>query len=773
MILAAEPNSPQTGEAIYKAQCVRCHGPAGEGTPDNPKALAGDRSVPQLSKLIAKTMPEDDPGTCTGDNADKVAQYIHEAFYSAIARERNRPPRIEPARLTVAQYRNALADLFASFGRKDPWDQERGLRGEYYKGRRYQARNLVIERRDPEVNFDFGLSTPDPEKIEPHELSVRWRGSVLAPRSGEYEIIVRTEHAFLLFVNDARKPLIDNMVKSGDETEFRAAIRLIGGRHYPIRLQFTKVKQGVNDKKKPKPTKASVALLWKPPGGAVEVIPNRALSPHEPAATFVSETPFPPDDRSLGYERATSISKAWEQATTDGAIEAAAYVADHLRELGGGDPEARDRDKSFRELCLKIAERAFRRPLSAAQRRLYVDQRFTEAVDPLAALKRSVLLILKSPRFLYREVGGESADAWNVASRLSFGIWDSIPDATLLEAAASDELATREQVSAQAERMMADPRAHAKLLAFFMHWLRLDQAPEISKDPKTFPGFDPSVVADLRTSLELTIEDAVWGDSPDFRRLLTTDSLYLNGRLAPFYGADLPADAPFRKVTFPRHKRGGLLTHPYLMATFSYTEETSPIHRGVFLSRGLLGRTLRPPPVAISPLAPDLHAGLTTRERVALQTGGKSCQTCHAVINPLGFALERFDAIGRLRVAENARPIDASGSYQTRSGDHAHFDGAYELASFLSRSEEAQSAFVEQMFHHLIKQPVRAYSPHAAADLEAIFAASRFDMRRLIVEVLARGSLELPTEDRSGQNTWGGNPGTPPRPITQERGNST
>ena len=102
------------------------------------------------------------------------------------------------------------------------------------------------------------------------------------------------------------------------------------------------------------------------------------------------------------------------------------------------------------------------------------------------------------------------------------------------------------------------------------------------------------------------------------------------------------------------------------MAAFAYTATSSPIHRGVFLSRGVLGRTLPAPPAAVAPLAPDLHAGLTTRERVALQTSPKSCQMCHAMINSLGYTLENFDAVGRFRKDEKGKPIDATGTYQTR-----------------------------------------------------------------------------------------------------------
>ena len=174
-----------------------------------------------------------------------------------------------------------------------------------------------------------------------------------------------------------------------------------------------------------------------------------------------------------------------------------------------------------------------------------------------------------------------------------------------------------------------------------------------------------------------------------------------------------------------------MLTHPYLMAGFAYTATSSPIHRGVFIARSVLGRSLRPPPEAVAPLVADLHPDLTTRERVALQTKPEACQACHAMINPLGFSLEHFDAVGRFRREEKGRPIDATGVYQTRHGKMVQFTGVRDLASFLAASEETHSAFVEQLFHYLVKQPIRAFGPDELPSSKESFAKHDFNLRRL------------------------------------------
>lgn len=749
----------ETGEQIFQSMCAKCHGAQGQGVEDQfPDPLAGERSVDELAALIDKTMPEGAPEKCNAEQSKKVAAYIYDAFYSPVAQARNQPARIELSRLTVRQYQNTVADLIGSFRRKSEWNDERGLKADYSdragrRGRRGGGGGAALSRVDPVVKFDFGEESPVEGKLEAHRFAIRWEGSVLAPETGEYEFIVRTEHSTRLFLNETEQPLIDRMVKSGTDTEFRASIFLIGGRAYPIVLEFSKGKQGVDDSAKqkapPPKVKASVALLWKLPGRADEVIPARNLSPQSNPELFVLTTKFPPDDRSLGYERGSSISKEWDSATTDAAIETAAYVAANLRELAGVSADDNNAGTRLREFGLKFVERAFRRPLSAEQKQFFVERQFEEAADPATAIKRVVLLALKSPRFLFREPG-TGGDAYDTAARLSFSLWDTLPDDELLKAASKDELKTREQVAKQAERMLADLRTRSKVREFLVQWLKVDRVLDLSKDKELYPEFSPQVIADLRTSLDLLLDDIVWSEASDFRQLLLSDATFLNGELAKVYQTELAADAPFEKVQLDADHRAGILTHPYLLAGFAYTSTTSPIHRGVFVSRSLLGRPLRAPPDAFTPLDPKLHPSLTTRERIALQTNSKNCQSCHAMINPLGFTLENFDAIGRFRTEEKGKPIDAKGMYLTRTGDSVKFNGVRELAQFLADSDETHAAFSGQLFHYLVKQPVRAYGPNQAATLRKSFADNQFSIRKLIAEIAVTATLAPP--DKIAQN---------------------
>jgi hypothetical protein len=737
------------GRAVYLAHCARCHGTDGRGTADLPDPLAGDLSVNQLTALIDETMPEDDPTQVTGDAARQVAEYVHTAFYSAVARDRNRPARVELSRLTVRQHRTIVADLIGGFrGGEPPLDDQRGLRGEYFHGRRFAPENLVFARIDPEVDFDFGVEGPDPERFEPNRFAIRWSGALVPMETGHHEFVIRSEHSVRLFLNDADgdRPLADGYVHSGAGTEHRGTIFLLGGRPYPLRLEFAKAHHGVADKSREPFTAASIRLLWRPPHGTLEPVPERCLIPHDTPPVFVLDTPFPPDDRSIGYERGSAVSPEWFAATTAAAVATADEVLRHVDRFAGTRPGASDRAARLRAFTATFSERALHGPLDAETASLLLARPFADAPDADTGLKRALLGVLCSTRFLFPagNATNQQLDPYATASRLALGLWDSLPDAELRAAAVRGELTTPAQVRSQAERMVADRRTWAKVRDFLLAWLRVDHGPELVKDGTMHPAWNDAVAADLRTSLMLTLEDVVWHDG-DFRRLFTADATYLNGRLAAVYGVDLPPDAPFRRIIWEAARRGGVLSHPYLMSAFSHADATSPIHRGVFLARNVLGNTLRPPADAVAPLPAEQHPDLTTRERVALQTRGVACQTCHTMINPLGFALEEFDAIGRFRTAEDRggtpRPIDASGSYLPRTGAEATFHGAHELAAYVASSRDAHEAFVQALFHALVKQPVRAWGPDALGRLTTAFEAGGFDIRRLLVDIMAVAAL--------------------------------
>jgi hypothetical protein len=442
MDLASHP-----GATIYREQCLECHGDKGQGVEDKyDDALVGNRSIDSLTRRIERTMPEDEAELCVGEDARAVSEYIYHAFYSPAARGDLTPPSLDLSRLTVPQYRTSVADLvgrFRSWSVKTP-EGERGLNANYSgrpdykkvddKGKKVQPpKDQKFQRVDARVQFDFKDKSPAPEKFAAEKFQVSWTGSVFVEETGDYEFVVRTQNGARLWVNDLRTGdestnyLIDAWVSSGPEVrDEKGRLFLIGGRAYPIRLDFFTYKE---------PT-ASIELLWKPPHGVLETIPARVLSPSRPQEVFVSATPFPADDRSYGYERGNAVSESWFTAVLQGSIEAADHIMERIDQLARTKADAPDRTEKLRQFCLLFAETAFRRPLSDEDRRQFVDSLFQSSATPEKAVKRCVLAVLQSPRFLYPVMpDADTKDAWSTASKLALILWDSLPDNVLTNAA--------------------------------------------------------------------------------------------------------------------------------------------------------------------------------------------------------------------------------------------------------------------------------------------------------------------------------------------------
>jgi hypothetical protein len=732
--------APRDGEVVYHADCMRCHGPVGQGVAgkaDEP--LVGEKSIASLAKYIAREMPESDPGSLSLADATASAEYIHKAFYSAEARARNHPPRIELAHLTVRQYRESIADLLGSLRGTNATTESGGLAGHYRE--RPERDPKKPDQNRPEVAFkdqvdsviDFDFKDKPPEKgTHAAQFSINWNGSILVPDTGEYEFRVTSPNGVRLYVNapeggSEKNALIDIWVSSAMTRTVSAPIFLLGGRSYPIKLEFFKFKDKT----------AALKLEWRPPGGAWAVIPRTNLSPKASSRVHVIDVPLPPDDGSIGYERGASVSREWTEAVAKGALQVSGIISPGLLGLAGTKADAADRADKLKAFSLRFAQMAYRRPLTDEQKadlgKIYLD------VAPEVAAKRAFIFTLSNPAFLYPGIGPQ--DDYAVASRLALTLWDSVPDPLLLKAAAAGQLKDATQVRQQAQRMMKDPRAKAKLRDFLHHWLHVEEGAEIAKDQKEYPGFDQAVVMDLRTSLDLFAESIVWSEQSDYRQLLLSDTILMNERLAKFYGQKVEAGAGFQPVKMDADQRAGVLTHPFVLATFSYTKSSSPIHRGVFVTRNILGRMLKPPPMAIAFMDDKFDPSLTMREKVAELTAKPACMSCHVTINPLGFSFERFDAVGRVRATDNKKPVNPISDYATADGNVIKLTGARDVAVHAAESLSGQSGFVRNLFQELVKQPPAAYSPELLGQLTEKFRADKFHVRNLAVEVAVVAAL--------------------------------
>jgi len=742
---APAPGVLEDGAALYARHCVECHGATGEGVAGKADdALAGDRTLESLAGYIDRNMPEDNADILDAEESRRVAEYIFDAFYSADARARLNPPAWAPARLTNRQFRESVADLFGSFEDPLPPGPPTGLNAVYHQsdGMNKKSR-LFATREDRRLEFDFGEGAPVLGCSE-QQYSIAWQGSLLAQHTGWHEFRLTTPNGARLYFNGDFRPgdgnrrddsaaqripaLIDAWVSSGD-TERVETVRvfLLGGRSYPIRLDYFKYMD----------RRGAVRLEWKQPDGVWEVLGTPYLSPAPARHVTVVSTDFPADDASEGYERGTAVSKGWHDASTRAALDVANQALARLPRLSGADEDAPDRVEKWKAFLATLAERAFRRPLTDDDRAFFIDRCFADDLAPELAVKRSILLILKSPRFLYPDLGRPSDD-YAVATRLALDAWDSLPDAALWDAARAGELRTPDQIRAHARRLLDHPRAKAKLHEFFRHWLAMEKGRDLRKDAEAYPGFDQHVLADLQRSLENFLDRVVWSEASDYRELLTADYLLLNERLARFYGSEAPTPSDeFVPVRFETSERAGVLTHPFLLSSHSYFNATSPIHRGVFLTRQILGRPLKPPPQAIVFEESHFDPTLTMREKVTDITSKESCMACHVTINPLGFSLENFDAVGRFRTIDNEKPVDSESTFETAEGETITLRGPRDVAHHAATAASARRGFIRQLFQSLVKQPPAAYGPDTLDALDASFQASGHHIRQLAADITA------------------------------------
>lgn len=361
------------------------------------------------------------------------------------------------------------------------------------------------------------------------------------------------------------------------------------------------------------------------------------------------------------------------------------------------------------EFIDSFGERAFRRPLLAEESARF--QQLFQLGSSLAegggAFDDGVALVveamLQSPQFLYRAevshgavAGGRAAlDDWEVASRLSYFIYDSMPDDELFERARQGELHTPEQVGAEVARMLDDPAAAAKLGSFHEQVWQVGRYAKIAPDREAFPGLPDDLPDRLRASQQRFVE-AVVEEGGGLREMLTAPYAFVDSELAPLYGSDARGDG-LSKLEFDAGERKGFLMQAGFLASNAYARKTDPIHRGVFILRDVLCRPLPDPPAdaAQTPLPETDEPIETTREEISLLTGQSYCPTCHSQINEPGFSFEAFDAVGRSRERENGVDVDTSGSI-TLDGASVEFSGAGELVEALADSQEAQSCYARR-----------------------------------------------------------------------------
>lgn len=415
-----------------------------------------------------------------------------------------------------------------------------------------------------------------------------------------------------------------------------------------------------------------------------------------------------------------------------------------------------------------FGRRAFRRPLSADELARWTAVAVElssggsgpEIADAHRGLRLAVAGMLQSPYFLYRvELGEEDPDdpsrlrftGYELASRLSFLLWESIPDDELMAAAEDGALLDADGLEQQARRMMADPRTRLSVQAFFGQYFDLARLDGVSRDPALYPDFSPTMAKSMRTEVELLMEDLIYRQDADIRQLFSTRRTFVNAELAELYGitppdgaseisfapADLPAGGP----------RAGMLTLGAFLSMNAHETETSPTLRGKYLRERVLCMEVPAPPDDTDTNVPDPVEGGTLRERLEQHRSDPACAACHAFIDPPGFLFENFDSAGVFRTTDNGHPVDTTGEL-----DGVPLANASELADILAENPFVGPCVVKQLFRHTNGRLETDGEQPALDDLSDRFSDRGHRFSELLVELVRHESFRyvtLQTEEGS------------------------
>ena len=405
---------------------------------------------------------------------------------------------------------------------------------------------------------------------------------------------------------------------------------------------------------------------------------------------------------------------------------------------------AADAEPCARTILAHIARRAYRRPVSdpdIAPLLGFYRARAEQSFD--AGIQYALQRLLVSPEFLFR-IQADPVDlpqgvAYRLsdvalASQLSFFLWSSIPDDELLDLAEAGRLSTPAVLEEQVRRMLGDPRAKALVTNFTGQWLHLRNMQAVTPDPHRFPEFNDTLRDAFRRETELFFEHQISEDH-SVMELLTADYTFVNETLARHYGIPNIYGSHFRRVMLDDPSRAGLLGHASILTVTSDSTRTSPVKRGKWLLDNLLGTPPPPPPPDV-PALPDVDAGdrpTSVRERLEQHRRNPACASCHATMDPLGFALENFDAVGHWRQEEAGTPVDASGALP----DGTTFSGPIELRELLKqRQTQFVGTVIEKLFTYALGRGIEFHDMPAVRTIARQAAANDYRWSALVLGVV-------------------------------------
>ncbi|MBI2823799.1 MAG: DUF1592 domain-containing protein [Planctomycetia bacterium] len=415
----------------------------------------------------------------------------------------------------------------------------------------------------------------------------------------------------------------------------------------------------------------------------------------------------------------------------------------HRRIIFRQPTDVNDADACAKEILAKFARRAYRRTVSETEvERLLRFVRLARADGGTfeAGIQLAVQAVLVSPSFLFRvELDGDAAsgaptqpiDDFQLASRLSYFLWSSMPDDELTRLADEGALAKGDNLAAQVKRMLADEKAAALVENFAGQWLQIRNLDIAAPDRMRFKDFDDGLRAAMRRETELFFE-SVMREDRSILEFIDADYTFVNDRLAKHYGIEGVDGKEFRRVSLPDKRRGGVLTHASILTVTSNPTRTSPVKRGKWIMEQILGTPPPPPPPGVQELEQGKLEG-TLRQKMEQHRANPNCAVCHNRMDPLGFAFENFDAIGAWRDREGEQTIDAGG---TLPGGQT-FAGATQLRAILKAAPEPFARnLVRKMLTYALGRGLESYDNEAVNEITSQLAAHDYKFSTLVVAVV-------------------------------------
>jgi hypothetical protein len=397
----------------------------------------------------------------------------------------------------------------------------------------------------------------------------------------------------------------------------------------------------------------------------------------------------------------------------------------------------------------RFATDAFRRPLNTGEIEPYVhlvERELAAGASLQSSVKASLAAILCSQPFLFLVEGGldrgEALNAWELASRLSYFLWSTAPDARLLELAESGRLCDDEVLRGEVERLLTDPRVERFADSFARQWLQLDRVGQFTPSVELYPDYDEHLERSMVRETTAFFGEVLSKDL-SLREFLTSDWTLVNARLALHYGiSGIDTDSFQTARLQPAHHRGGVLTHASVLSLTSDGTRHRPVHRGVWLSESIFGETPPPPPANVDPIEPNPieSAKATIRMQLEAHRANETCAACHRRIDPLGLAFDNYDAIGRWRTEEivptgvgSNPPVDASGTL----ADGRSFSGPAEFAELLVQDLDSfHAAFVEKLATYALRRPMGVADRGELERIAARSAANGYRLQQLVESLI-------------------------------------